>query len=440
MNTFNLLDRYLPLITQPARYKVIYGGRGGGKSWSVAYSILQLGILNPLRILCLREYQNSMADSVHQLLSDLIMRYEPLANAYTIYNNYIESSNGTIITFSGIYNAKNIKSFEGADIAWVEEASYISAKSMQILLPTIRKENSEIWFTFNPDHKNDPVYSFILNPRPNQITINVNYTDNPYCSKEIIDEANYCKDNNPHDYNHIWLGECANVSDAVIFKDKWEIQEFMLIDLNKMGQPLFGNEFIKLRHGLDFGWVHPTAIIQAFKYNNCIYIYNEIGGKEMTLNDITTRFTTEFEFVNSNTLIYGDSARPDSIEQLRASRYGDDGQHIPSLNVRSANKNKGSVESGITWLKSHNKIYIHPRCKQTIMNFESYSYKQDNDGNITTQIINIKDDYIAAIRYAFSDEIANGDNSFASIDWVAVAEQLVNDRPYNNTYPYYRSW
>src|SRR3954470_11780287 len=147
-------------------YKVLYGGRDGAKSWSVAQALLILGSKRPLRILCARETMDSIRESVHQLLTDQIVRLG-LERFYTPLQSEIRGKNGTEIVFAGLrkQTVSSIKSYEAIDICWIEESSVVSRRSLTILLPTIRKPGSEIWFTFNPDLVDDPVYiDFVLSP------------------------------------------------------------------------------------------------------------------------------------------------------------------------------------------------------------------------------------------------------------------------------------
>ena len=148
----------LEFLFQPSRYKVLYGGRGSGKSWGVARALLVIGLQKSTRVLCAREFQNSISDSVHALLADQIKSLG-LEDFYTVQNTSIFGKNGTEFLFAGLkHNITKIKSFEGVDVCWVEEAQTTSKSSWDVLIPTIRKENSEIWVTFNPELDTDETY------------------------------------------------------------------------------------------------------------------------------------------------------------------------------------------------------------------------------------------------------------------------------------------
>ena len=172
----------LRFLFEPMRYKVAYGGRGSAKSWSFARTLLIQASRKPLRILCTREVQKSIRDSVHKLLSDQIQALG-LGTFYDVQQAVIRGENGSEFIFAGLSDqtAESVKSFEGVDIAWVEEAQAVSDRSWGILIPTIRKDGSEIWVSFNPELDTDPTWlRFVENPPPDAVSVPVNYHDNPW--------------------------------------------------------------------------------------------------------------------------------------------------------------------------------------------------------------------------------------------------------------------
>ena len=173
----------LEFLFQPARYKVLYGGRGGTKSWGVAQALLILAAQRPLRILCAREIQKSIRDSVHQLLRDRITELG-MESFYRVLDSEIRGANGSLFLFAGLrHNIANIRSKEGIDIVWVEEANTVSKSSWDALIPTIRKEGSEIWITFNPELERDETYKrFVKLPPPGAVVRKVGWQDNPRCA------------------------------------------------------------------------------------------------------------------------------------------------------------------------------------------------------------------------------------------------------------------
>lgn len=202
-----------------ARFKVLYGGRDGAKSWSIARYLIARALAKPERILCTREVQKSIAESVHQLLSDQI-KVLGVQDHFEIQNNYIHGSNGSQFAFHGLsgQTATSLKSFEGTTICWVEEAQTITKRSLQILTPTIRKEGSEIIFSFNPDMDTDEVYQrFVMRPVPDAIVAKVNWSDNPWRSKALDSERESMRVNAPDEYAHVYGGECRPAVEGAIF-------------------------------------------------------------------------------------------------------------------------------------------------------------------------------------------------------------------------------
>lgn len=199
---------FAPLMKTKFRYKLYYGGRMGGKSYAFADSLLFLGRMKNLRVACMREVQESIKDSVHKLLCDRIRYYE-LTDYQIMQTQIINTVTGTTFIFKGLsdQNAQNIKSLEGIDIVWLEEAQKISKQSWDILNPTIRKPGAEIWISMNRETENDPIWQALAqNPDEKTLIVKVNYTDNPFCSQEMIYLAEKCRKENPDDYAHIWLG------------------------------------------------------------------------------------------------------------------------------------------------------------------------------------------------------------------------------------------
>jgi phage terminase large subunit len=208
----------LACLFQPSRYKVLYGGRGGAKSWGAARALLIQGAEQPLRILCAREFQNSIADSVHKLLADQIVDMG-LSDFYEVQNAAIKGANGSEFSFAGLrHNVARIKSFEGVDRVWVEEAQTVSKSSWETLVPTIRKEGSEIWITFNPELDTDETYKrFVLNPPSNAIVRKINYTDNPWFPAVLDAERLALKDRDPDAYLTVWEGHTRQTLDGAIY-------------------------------------------------------------------------------------------------------------------------------------------------------------------------------------------------------------------------------
>ncbi len=215
------IPQALEFLFRPKRYKVGYGGRGGGKSWAFARALLVKAYQHPMRILCARELQSSIKDSVHRLLSDQI-RELGLSSHYTIQNTSIKGANGSEFLFEGLrWNIDRIKSLEGVDVCWVEEAKNVSKSSWEVLIPTIRKNHSEIWVSFNPELESDETYRrFITAPPTDSIVTKVNWRENPWFNDVMKREMEDLKSRDEDAYLNIWEGHCRVTLDGAIYADE----------------------------------------------------------------------------------------------------------------------------------------------------------------------------------------------------------------------------
>jgi phage terminase large subunit len=246
----------LQMLFEPCRYKVLYGGRGGAKSWGVARALLVIGVKKQTRVLCAREFQNSIGQSVHKLLSDQIFALK-LESFYEITQNSIRGKNGTEFAFVGLKNnVTNIKSFEGVDLCWVEEAQSVSKTSWNILIPTIRKEQSEIWITFNPELESDETFQrFVVSPPENCKVEKINWSDNPWFPDTLRLEKDALFSRDQEAYNTVWEGLCRQTVDGAIFAKEMTIAELDGRICNVPYDP------IKPVHAVfDLGWADATAI------------------------------------------------------------------------------------------------------------------------------------------------------------------------------------
>lgn len=217
-----LIKPLKPMI-KSCRYKILYGGRGSGKSWGVAQLLVEIAVRTKVRVFCGRELQNSMSDSVIKLIADTIEDLGYLEEFEVQRNAIYCLKTGSEFMFYGIKNNPNkIKSLEGIDLVWIEEAENVSNESWDILIPTIRKERSEIWVTFNPKNILDPTYQrFVIAPPKNSFVRKINYDENPYFPETLRLEMEECKERDYELYRHIWLGEPVADSDKVIIKPVW---------------------------------------------------------------------------------------------------------------------------------------------------------------------------------------------------------------------------
>ncbi|MES1989229.1 MAG: PBSX family phage terminase large subunit [Pseudomonadota bacterium] len=206
------------LLNEKHRYKILYGGRGGSKSWGAVRALIILATQSKTRILCAREIQNSIRDSVHKLISDQIHEMGFAAH-FEIQRDTIKGINGSEFLFKGLrMNVQEIKSTEGIDICWVEEAQTVSKASWDVLIPTIRKDGSEIWITFNPELDTDVTYQrFVMNPPSTAKVVKINWQDNPWFPKELIAEKDDLKERDFDSYLTVWEGNCRQVLDGAIY-------------------------------------------------------------------------------------------------------------------------------------------------------------------------------------------------------------------------------
>ena len=243
-------------LFKPSRYKVLQGGRGGAKSWGIARALLIKGAKDQMRILCAREFMTSMKDSVHKLLSDQIQALG-LTGFYEITQASIRGANGTEFSFVGLKNnVANVKSYEGVDICWVEEAQTVSRLSWNVLIPTIRKEKSEIWVSFNPELETDETYQrFVANPPEDCISIKINWSDNPWFPEVLRLEKDSLKARDIEAYNQVWEGLCRKSVDGAIFGRELQQAELdgritrVPYDATKPVHAIF-----------DLGWADSTSI------------------------------------------------------------------------------------------------------------------------------------------------------------------------------------
>jgi phage terminase large subunit len=243
-------------LFKPSRYKVLQGGRGGAKSWGIARALLIKGAKDNMRILCAREYMTSMKDSVHKLLCDQIQALG-LTGFYEITQASIRGQNGTEFAFVGLKNnVANVKSYEGVDVCWVEEAQTVSRLSWNVLIPTIRKEKSEIWVSFNPELETDETYQrFVAKPPEDCISIKINWSDNPWFPEVLRLEKDSLKARDLEAYNQVWEGLCRKSVDGAIFGKELQQAE---IDGRLTRVPY---DATKPVHAIfDLGWADSTSI------------------------------------------------------------------------------------------------------------------------------------------------------------------------------------
>ena len=371
----------LPLL-EASRYKGAWGGRGSGKSHMFAEMMLEEHIMNQAQSsVCVREIQKSLNQSVKRLLEMKIQ--EMNAGAYfEVQDAVIKSkkADGRII-FQGMQNhtADSIKSLEGYDRAWVEEAQSLSQTSLDLLRPTIRKPGSELWFTWNPRQASDPVDLLLRGPTPpkDANVIKVNYADNPWFPGVLKDEMEYDKRRDPDKYRHVWRGEYLQNSESRVFRN-WRIEDF--------DAPPDAIH----RLGADWGFsVDPTTLVRCHIIGRTLYIDHEaymVGCEIVNTPELFMQVPEAEKWP-----IVADSARPETISHMRRNGFP---------KIMTAVKGPRSVEEGIEFLKNYT-IVVHPRCTHTIDELTLYSYKTDPlTGKILPVLEDKKNHVIDALRYA----------------------------------------
>lgn len=387
----------------PSTFKGFHGGRASGKSWGAAEASLlrtRRGEFN--RILCLREFQNSIEDSSFQTLKDTAERLDLRLNGLPYFQwtkNEIRGLHGQKFKFSGLrHNLNSIRSKEAFDLAIVEEAHSVTAESIRVLIPTVlRNPGCEIWFLWNPEDPEDPVDKLFRgdDPPPNSIVVEMNHGDNPYLSDEIRSMIEYDFARDPLTAEHTWNGGYLLRRDAQVFKN-WTVEE--------CAPP----EDATLLYGGDFGFgSDPTVGVRCWiedRDRPTLLVDAEVWGLKVRLDDLSAFFGGPDDHDPprwENRLAYPgmpgamdwawrmDSSQPHVIQFLQARGFS----------VTGALKGAGSVKAGVDWLQNFD-IVIHPRCERTIAEFKAYRYKIDKAGTVLPQIVDADNHIIDSLRYA----------------------------------------
>lgn len=370
---------FKPLL-HPARYKGAWGGRGSGKSHFFSELLIEDCIREKIDAVCLREVQKSLKFSVKKLLESKIQSMN--AGAYfEVQQEQIKSASGGVIIFQGMqdHTSDSIKSLEGFKRAWFEEAQSASQRSLDLLRPTIRAPGSELWFSWNPNFKTDPVDVLLRGetPPPNSVIVNANFRDNPWLPKELTDELEYDRRRDPDKFAHIWLGEYQRNSEARVFKN-WTIEEF-----ERPAGTIH-------RLGADWGFsVDPSVLVRCSIEGNRLYVDYEAWSVGCEIVNLPELFMSVPE--SEKWPITADSARPETISHMQRNGFP---------KIRAAIKGAKSLEDGVEWLKSFD-IVVHPRCQHLIDELTLYSYKTDPLTGLVLPILADKDNHlIDALRYA----------------------------------------
>lgn len=387
--TIQIPTEFRRLFDNDWREAAIYGGRFSLKSHTIARVLLIRARQSKTRIGCFREFQNSISESSHQLLADLIKKYGMTEFKVTD-KTIVNEINGSEFLFKGMHhNEQSIKSIEGLDIAWVEEAQTVSNSSIEVLTPTVRKPGSQIIYTYNRLLEDDPVHKrLVIEGRPNSLVINANYDialKYGWMPDSVRMEMEDDKANRPALYNHKWLGE-PNSLELRIYSG-WNIIDEV------------PHEARLERRGLDFGYSNdPASIIDVYKYNGG-YILDEQLYRKGMLNKALADFIANLE--QPQTLVIADSAEPKSIDELKS--YG--------LTILPAQKGPDSIRNGIGTVQGQ-RISITRRSTHLIKEYMTYFWKQDKEGRTINVPEGGNDHGLDAVRYAITSLLTNLEDTF----------------------------
>ncbi len=387
------IPRYFqPLLQGGLRYRAVYGGRASSKSHTAAEWIIAMCVGNPgYRVLCGREIQKSLNQSVKQLLADKIQKFG-LEKQFDIQQSVIKTPGDGMIIFSGLqsHTADSIKSLEGFDLAWIEEASTVSQYSLDLLRPTIRKPGSSILFTYNPRSPKDPVDKFLRGgePPPNSAIVKANYMENPFLPDVMLQEARYDKERDFEKYRHVWLGEYLVQSEANVFKN-WRTEYF--------DTP----EDARFFYGLDFGYSKdPTFLTRCFigRYDGD-KIIPDPKGRTLFVDYESVEYGCEIDKLpdlldkvpgSRDWAIRADNARPEVISWLQRNGFP---------KVCASKKGAGSIIEGVEFIRAYD-VVIHERCPRLIDNFTYYRWQQDSKTEeILPKLEDKNNDGIDSLRY-----------------------------------------
>ena len=390
----------VPLL-EPARYKGAKGGRSRGASHFFAEAVVLHMLAHPDdRVVCVRETQRSLRFSAKSLIEAKI-RTLGLQSHFKVLQTEIRRVGGTgICIFEGMqdHTADSIKSLEAFHIAWVEEAQSLSKRSLDYLVPTIRTPDSELWFSWNPDQPDDPVEVLFRGlagedyPETDGtaigegfVVIHATYQDNPFCTDEMVTEAERMRKLDLDAFAHIWLGEFDVKSEARIFT-RVRVEDFDPELVGAMQGPY---------HGCDFGFANdPTTLVKCWIHDNRLYLERESYKLRLDVGEATVRQWRQDVPGFDRYVIRADSARPDSISLLAKSG---------APKIEGAPKGKGSVEDGVEFIRKFDEIVIHERCRRAQDEARLYSYKVDkHTGDILPQIEDKHNHIWDAVRYALS--------------------------------------
>lgn len=389
------VPRWAKPLLAPRRYKGAKGGRSGGKShFFVEQVVARMAVEPNLKVVGIREVQRSLRYSVKELVEAKIESLG-VSRLFDVQREGIFHRKGAgLMHFTGMqdHTADSVKGLEDFDIALVDEANQISARSLRLLTPTLRKQGSELHFGWNPENETDPVDEFFRKNAgdPDFICVSVDITNNPFVSNTGWREYTRDRDRargNPNDwaiFEHVWHGAYNILSDRIVFAGKFVVEDF---------EPTQGDGWDGPYFGCDFGFAQdPTTFVEIWVKGGDLFYRRGAGRTGLEL-DATTKFATDALPGIERHAIRADSARPESISYL--SRHG-----LPR--ITGVDKWKGSVEDGIAFMRSFRRIVIHPEAEPVRKEHAVYRYKVNKAGDILPEIEDADNHFIDAGRYALA--------------------------------------
>lgn len=401
-----LPPKLVPVFSKPLGhflYRCLYGGRGSGKSFNAAKMAAVFGYREPLRVLATRQYQGSIKESFYAELKAAIASEPWLADSYDVGVDYIKGvgryNKGTEFIFRGLErNVNSVKSIAGIDLTIVEEAEDVPEVSWLALEATVfRKPKSELWALWNPRLDGSPVDSrFRKRAQERSIVVELNWHDNPFFPEALdILRRREQERLDPNTYAHVWEGAYLVNSDAQVLNGKVRVEPFTP-----------GPDWDGPYQGGDFGFSQdPTAAVRTWIHGECLYVEYEAGQVGLELDEMGEFLTKKIPGFASVTTRW-DNARPESISHIKRPRSHANDNRVPLPKSIAVDKWPGSVEDGISFLRSFKAIIVHPRCTETIKETRLYSYKVDRlTKDVTDKIIDAHNHYIDAIRYSVTPMI-----------------------------------
>lgn len=369
-----------PLL-RPARFKGARGGRGSGKSHFFAQQLVCEAATGHIRAACLREVQGSIKDSSKQLIEDKIARLG-LSASFKITEREIVGPHDSLFIFRGLqtHTAAGIKSLEGFNRCWIDEAQAISRRSLEIATPTFRALGAEMRFSWNPGRPTDPVEAFFAGREDDLdfALVTANYMDNPWLPDGLRADMERDRRRDPDRYAHVWLGGYDGRSEARVFRN-WRVEDGLTAPADAV-----------LRFGADWGFAaDPTVLVRCWIEGRRLCVDHEGYAVGCAIDATPDLFRSVPG--SGDALITADSARPETVDYMR--RHG-----FPK--IVPAIKGKGSVEDGVEFLKSFD-IVVHPRCRHVIDELSRYAYRTDRlTGAVLSQLEDKHNHTIDALRYA----------------------------------------